>query len=170
MKTIILLASSRSQGNTAQLASYFTQKLDARLLDLTLFNIKPFDYNGNYNDDFQSVIDTLLSYDRIIFATPMYWYAASAQMKAFLDRISDLLNTSNDKGKALRGKYCGLLATGGNDLPPECFEQVFKLTFNYLGMHYQGMMYCGCAKTLELDRYKSKLKHYTQQLDPLITI
>ena len=87
MKTIILLASSRSQGNTAQLAIYFAQKLDAPLLDLTQFNIKPFDYEGNYHDDFQTVIDTLLSYDRIIFATPMYWYCASAQMKTFLDRV-----------------------------------------------------------------------------------
>jgi multimeric flavodoxin WrbA len=33
----------------------------------------------------------VLAHDQIILATPIYWYAVSAAMKNFLDRLSDLL-------------------------------------------------------------------------------
>lgn len=150
MKTAIILGSSRSNGNTAKLSQHFAKHLDATVFDINNLDIAPFDYDANYQDDFKPLIDRLLNFERIILATPMYWYAASAQMKTFLDRLSDLLNSEKHKGRKLRGKSAVLLATGADSSPPPCFEEMFKLTFNYLGMHYQGMRYCACPADINL--------------------
>jgi multimeric flavodoxin WrbA len=144
MKTAILLGSSRSQGNTAQFAKAVGNKLDADYYDLNDYQIGVYDYNNaNASDDFQPLMDTLLRYERLVLASPVYWYSASAQMKVFLDRLTDLLEFNKDKGRLLRLKKAVLLATGHNQSAPACFEQMFASTFHYLGMDYQGMLYRG---------------------------
>mgnify|MGYP001953952154 CR=1 FL=1 len=82
-KTAIILGSARSDGNTGALVNYTANLLNADVFDLNEHQVLPFDYHGSANDDFKSLSIKLLSYDRIVFATPMYWYSASAQMKAF---------------------------------------------------------------------------------------
>jgi multimeric flavodoxin WrbA len=160
MKTAIVLGSSRSNGNTAQLAKYIVEYLNGQVIDLSNHHILPFDYKFNNKDDFDKLIEYLLSFERIVLATPMYWYSASAQMKTFLDRLSDLLNNKNGKGKQLRKKYAFLLATGGVKHPPSCFEEMFKLTFSYLGMSYQGMIYCGCEGDFKLPEHQKKIDQF----------
>jgi multimeric flavodoxin WrbA len=157
MKIAIILGSSRSNGNTAQLAQYVKSKIDTDYFDLAEFNIKPFNYNNDYQDDFHSLISTLLNYDQLIFATPIYWYSASAQMKVFLDRITDLLSYYKEQGRQLRGKSTALLATGSNSEPPDCFEQLFLLTFDYLGMDYKGMNYCSCPDVFNPDSHQDSI-------------
>jgi hypothetical protein len=46
----------------------------------------------------------VLAHDRIIFASPIYWYAAAPAMKIFLDRISDFLDLPEllPEGRRLR--------------------------------------------------------------------
>ncbi|TKB44887.1 flavodoxin family protein [Thalassotalea mangrovi] len=164
MKTAIILGSSRSHGNTSQLAHYAKQVINADYFDLRNYEISPFDYNNQYQDDFNQLISTLLQYEQLIFATPMYWYSASAQMKLFLDRLSDLLSFDKDKGRLLRGKQAALLATGSDIKPPECFEQVFKLSFNYLGINYKGMSYCSCPGDIDLDSHRDNINALMNKL------
>jgi multimeric flavodoxin WrbA len=141
VKTIIVLGSSRSDGNTRALVDNLAESYSADILDLNQFHIQAYCYSGKYNDDFKNVMQTLLNYERIFLATPMYWYSASGTMKIFLDRWCDLLTTEKSYGRMLRGKHTGLLATGHDLEPPACFEQMFSLTFEYLGMKYDGMKY-----------------------------
>lgn len=164
MKTAIILGSSRTNGNTGQLSQHISNEIAADLFDLSLFNIKPYDYDANYNDDFTRLMNQLLSYERIILATPMYWYSASAQMKTFLDRISDLLSIEKNKGRELRGKFGALIATGGDKTPPNCFEDVFKMTFKYLGINYQGMAYCECADTIKINEHEIDIQRFIDKL------
>ncbi|MFZ6871639.1 flavodoxin family protein [Undibacterium sp. Di27W] len=143
--TVIIVGSSRSTGNTAELAMAVASKLKASVIDLKQYQIAPFDYEfKNRDDDFLALMKQALSFERIIFATPMYWYAPSATMKTFMDRISDLLKIEKDLGRQLRSKKAALLGTGCDAEPAACFEQVFQLTFAYLGMAYQGMLYAHC--------------------------
>ena len=89
---------------------------------------------------------TLLEFDEIIFASPIYWYAPSAQMKVLLDRITDLLDDHKGVGRRLRGKRAGILATGATDDVPTCFVEMWVKTFEYLGMHYTSMLYSDCTE------------------------
>ncbi|MDC2889285.1 flavodoxin family protein [Psychrosphaera algicola] len=163
--TVIILGSSRSDGNTSALVHDYATIINATVVDLNDYEISPFDYNADYNDDFISLMAGLLKYDRIILATPMYWYSASAQMKTFIDRWSDLLKTEKAKGRQLRGKQVVVLATGSDKIPPNCFEQMFQLTFRYLGMDYRGMLYCQCESQYLVEHHHEAIAKFVIQMD-----
>ncbi|GLP96236.1 flavodoxin family protein [Paraferrimonas sedimenticola] len=163
MKTAIILGSSRSNGNTAKLVDYVSRRVNADVYDLNQYRIEPFNYDNRYQDDFGSLAEQLLEYDNLVLASPMYWYSASAQMKVFLDRISDLLDFEKGKGRQLRGKSAGLLASGNDSTPPECFEQMFELTFKYLGMNYLGMSYASFGQSETLSQHTLALDEFAYQ-------
>lgn len=163
--TIILVGSARSPGNTLALARVFAEEIQATLIDLSQYEIAPFDYEfKNRDDDFLPLMKQVLQFDRIVLATPMYWYAPSARMKIFMDRISDLLKTEKDLGRQLRGKKAALLGTGCDAIPATCFEDVFRLTFAYLGMQYQGMLYASCEQDFNYSKHAEKIQAYKEEL------
>lgn len=142
LKTVILVGSGRELGNTAEYANEMAESFNAEVINLANWQISPYNYNNeSEQDEFMVLAEQLLDYERIILASPVYWYAPSAQMKVFLDRLTDLITYSKENGRKLRGIASGVLATGATEKPAECFEQMFKLTFDYLGMPYQGMLY-----------------------------
>ncbi len=163
--TIILVGSSRSPGNTLALSRVFAEQIQATVIDLSMYDIAQFDYEfKNRDDDFLPLMKQVLQFDRIVLATPMYWYAPSARMKTFMDRISDLLKVDKDLGRQLRGKKAGLLGTGCDAVPAHCFEEVFKLTFAYLGMQYQGMLYAGCEQEFIYTEHAATIQAYKDNL------
>ena len=138
MNQIIVLGSSRSNGNTRKAVSMVVGDADTPVVDLLTLNISDYDYNyKNQNDDFIPLIEHLLKFDTIILATPVYWYTMSATMKIFIDRISDLLDIRKDLGRRLRGKKLFVIASFGTSLP-KGFEDTFAQTCEYLGMYYLG--------------------------------
>ena len=135
MKTAILLGSSRSEGNTQKLAKLFIEHRPADLFNLNDYSISVFDYqHKNKDDDFLGLAKKLQNYEHLIFATPVYWYCMSAQMKIFFDRLSDLLIIDKDLGRAFKGKSCSVLSTGVDKESPECFVEPFKLTASLCGL------------------------------------
>jgi len=107
LSTIALFSSSRRHGNTGQLIDRIALDLDIEVVNLDALRISPYDYeHHNRGDDFEPLMRRLLDHDQIIFATPIYWYAVSATMKIFLDRISDFLELPDllAQGRRLRGK------------------------------------------------------------------
>ena len=140
-KTVVILGSSRSDGNTRRVIDeLITIKKDIDIIDLNNFEIGYFDYEfKNKDDDFLGLIKSVLEYDTIVFATPIYWYTMSAQLKTFLDRISDLLKGENKPiGRQLRGKNMAVLSCASDDTILDGFVMPFEETASYLGMHYKG--------------------------------
>jgi multimeric flavodoxin WrbA len=141
---IVVLASSRSQGNTRLLVDYLVAGTALPVVDLSSKKISPYDYDhANAGDDFIPLIETLCQKDVWVFATPVYWYTMSAPMKIFFDRLSDLLTTHQELGRKLRGRSMAVIASGTDPSLPDCFEAPFRLTCDYLGMYYRGACY-GC--------------------------
>lgn len=138
MKAIILLGSSRSFGNTRQAIHLTFSGLEIPLIDLQTKVVGPYDYSyQNQGDDFFSIIQELLTYDLWSFATPVYWYSMSATLKAFVDRLSDLLDIHKHIGRQLRGKKLFVVASF-NTSYPRGFEDTFEQTCGYLGITYLG--------------------------------
>lgn len=83
--TIIILGSSRRNGNTEAIVNKINKKLKADIINLLDFQISQYDYeHKNRDDDFLPLIRQIIdNYDYIIFATPVYWYAMSGMMKTF---------------------------------------------------------------------------------------
>lgn len=147
-----VIGTSRSDGNTWHLLNHVKKGLNAKVIDLSLLNISYFDYqHRNINDDFVKTIEELLEIQTVGFVSPMYWYTVSAQMKTFIDRLSDLLGPRKDLGRKLRGKHTFLLATGNTEERLTVgMEEPIKLTSGYLGMHYQGAFYARFTEDLKI--------------------
>lgn len=165
MNFSVVIASSRHDGNTAKLAKAIAQMLQARVIDLSEFTISYFDYeHRNADDDFIPIIEQLLSSDFIIFATPVYWYAMSAQLKTFFDRFTDLLTTEQDLGRKLRGMPISVVATGSDAQLPLSFTQQFELIARYLGLILHPGLYCCCQDDIELCQHRPAIQSYVNSL------
>jgi multimeric flavodoxin WrbA len=138
-----VIGTSRSDGNTWHLLNHVNKGLGAKVVDLSLLNISYFDYqHRNISDDFIKTIEELLEVEILGFVSPMYWYTVSAQLKTFIDRLSDLLGPRKELGRKLKGKQTFLLATGQTEKRLTVgMEEPIKLTSDYLGMHYRGAFY-----------------------------
>jgi multimeric flavodoxin WrbA len=153
MKIAVVLGSSKSDGNTRHLVDkYMLVVSNVKLFDLSNYNISFFDYNHtNKNDDFLALITELTNYEQIVFASPVYWYSMSAQLKVFFDRLSDLLIIEKALGRKLKGKSIAVLSTGFDEKLPECFVQPFELTAIYLQMNFKGSAYLSVKSQIDLD-------------------
>ncbi|MGB9152633.1 MAG: NAD(P)H-dependent oxidoreductase [Alphaproteobacteria bacterium] len=160
-KPLVILGSSRSNGETRR-AIDIALKDKADLLDLLDFRFNFFDYDhSNREDDFLKLIDNLLASEVIVFATPVYWYSMSAPLKAFLDRLSDLITIEKAKGRALAGKSVWLIATGTSENLPEGFEVPFTRTCAYFDMKYCGSSYLYTGDDRQLrDRTEIQMRDF----------
>jgi len=169
MNVCIILASSRRGGNTEQLVTSFTHSYPAKVFNLVDLDISPFDYqHNNRDDDFFPLIEKILSYDLIIFVSPVYWYAMSAQLKVFFDRLTDLLALDKPSGRNFRNKLCAAIATGTDKSAPSCFEQPFALTASYFGMNYLGMLYCSCSENFNSNQHQAEITTFIDKIIPTL--
>lgn len=78
----MLLAASRSDGNTAALAPAAFAVGSASLVDLSQFNVGYFSHSRtNAGDDFLHLVKHLLGAPIWMPATPVNWYTISAMQK-----------------------------------------------------------------------------------------
>ena len=132
MNVAVVLGTSKSDGNTRRLVNEFVYQSGAALFDLSEREISYYDYeHKNRMDDFLPLIIELSEFDHIVFASPVYWYSMSAQLKVFFDRLSDLLTIEKQLSRRLKGKSISILSTGYNTELPECFIEPFVLTAKY---------------------------------------
>jgi multimeric flavodoxin WrbA len=139
MRYVALLASSRSYGHTRALLDFITAGRAVEFLDINDFKIAPYSYTHRYEDDgFLTILDRILAAEVIIFATPVYWYTMSGQLKIFFDRLTDLVRQHRELRGELVGKLCFAVATSESRTLPPGFEVPFEMTCHYLGMHWGG--------------------------------
>ncbi|MES2102393.1 MAG: NAD(P)H-dependent oxidoreductase [Pseudomonadota bacterium] len=165
MSTAILLGTARNGGNTHQLAHHVADRASAQVFDLADYIICPYDYNhNNSGDDFLPLMREVLRFDNIVLASPIYWYAPSSAMKVFLDRWSDLVTIEKGLGRQLRQKSGAVISTGANAALTPCFEEIFRLTYNYLGMQYKGILYCACDEDIRMPQHRFAMDDFVRKL------
>ena len=100
MNIVLLQGSPNVDGSTALLAENFTMGASeaghkVKRLDISRMNIKPCTgcvacgYEGPcvQNDDSSIIRKEILAADMIVFASPLYYYGMSAQLKTVVDRF-----------------------------------------------------------------------------------
>ena len=100
MKIVVLTGSPRKNGNSAYLAEQFIKGAEENGHDVFRFDcafkqVEPcracnrcgMDGPCIFNDDFQELRSHLIDADMVVFATPMYYFGISAQMKRVIDRF-----------------------------------------------------------------------------------
>lgn len=161
-KVIVIIGSSRNDGDTRKLVDEIVNLSNFDTIDLNEYNFSYYDYeHKNKGDDYLVLMRKLLEeYDTFLFATPVYWYAMSGIMKVFFDRITDLLDNEKELGRKLREKKMAVITCSiGNNLGDN-FWLPFIETANYLGMNYLGHLH---TITDQIDQ--AELKKFIQGIN-----
>lgn len=129
MKVCVVLGSSNLTGCTYSLVKQTFKTFHT--IPLAEKKIAYFDYQNRYeNDEFIDCINEMLQYDLIVLASPVYWYSISAQLKIFLDRLTDLLFFDKTKLIELRKKKFAYMSIYSNDAGYAL--DIIRKTCNYL--------------------------------------
>lgn len=139
MKIVILNGSPR-KGNVYAAINAFAaaaeKKNDVEIIDTDSVNVSPCKgcgacqcYKGCVaKDDSNMVVDKIVSADMIVFATPVYWWGMTAQLKTVIDKCYC-------KGAQLKGKKVGVIIVGGASVEDPQYELIstqFRSMAGYL--------------------------------------
>lgn len=162
MNKLIILGSSRKDGDTKKIVDSLVNISKWDFIDLNDYNFSYYDYeHKNANDDFLTLMRKIIdNYDVLIFATPVYWYSMSGIMKVFFDRITDLLDDEKELGRKLRNKSMAALSCSNGDNLGEYFWLPFSETAAYLGMNYWGNIH-----TFPTQNETENLKNFVESIN-----
>ena len=150
MKTTVLFGSPRKHGNTQALVDAFARVLrekrhEVNILYLNELNIGPCRgclaclKKGECrikDDDMTKVRREIREADVLVYATPIYWFAPSGQLKVVMDRSMAFLDA--DYNSRVRGKKVVTLVSSADAAHETCRPtlDIFERTFDLLGMKY----------------------------------
>lgn len=142
MKILVLTGSPRKNGNSNTLADNFikgaeeaghtVERFDAAFKDVhPCIACNKCGMNGAcvFKDDFEFVRQHIIDADAVVFATPMYYFGISAQLKAVIDRFYAI------NGQIHRPKKAVLLMTYADtgEAEAEPIIKHYEVLLNYLG-------------------------------------
>jgi multimeric flavodoxin WrbA len=163
MATILILKGSpHVDGNTAALADKVQAAAEAEgasveSVFLNALDIRPCNGCGAcretgacvVKDDMQGLYPKLRAADAIVFASPIYWFTYTAQLKTCIDRFYAMWSNDND---AFKGKSVGVLLTYGNADPYSSGAinaiHTFESMLRFIGADLLGCVH-GSAPSLE---------------------
>ena len=160
-KIIILKASPRENGNSAILAeqvaagakeagaeveSFYLHGMDIQPCDACDACQGVADVDCVIEDDMQALYSKIREADAVVYASPVYWFTVSAQMKLFMDRCYGLGGDSEEiEYHALAGKRIGVVLTYGGDDPFDSGAvnaiRTYQDMFNYIPAEIVGIVY-----------------------------
>lgn len=142
MKILVLTGSPRKNGNSNFLVDNFIKGATEKghkifRFDSAFKKVHPCiacnkcGMNGDcvFNDDFNYVKENLVDSDMVVFATPMYYFGISAQLKAVIDRFYAI------NGKIHIPKKTALIVTYADTALKEVepIKSYYEILINYLG-------------------------------------
>ncbi|MBI5641797.1 MAG: flavodoxin family protein [Nitrospirae bacterium] len=153
MKVLALLGSPRPEGNTDLLLREVirgikTTKSEVRTYNLNLMNIKPCqdcggcDKTGSciISDDMSEIYQEIRRVDRVILASPIFFFSLSAQAKTMIDRCQSFWCEKYLLKKAIPGGKYGrkglLIMVGGmkKEIGLECGDATAKAFFRTISV------------------------------------
>ncbi|MBF0201663.1 MAG: flavodoxin family protein [Desulfamplus sp.] len=131
MKIIALQGSPKKKGNTAKILSWVEEELQSMGHEVESIHLGSKNINGCLacgkckekpdepgciqKDDAPAILENIITAKLLIFATPIYFWGVTAQLKALIDRTYSLYVNYHqpDHCSLLEGQHQALLATGG---------------------------------------------------------
>lgn len=166
MKIVVLQGSPNKKGSTFILADCFRQGAEAaghtvEFIDVAHARIHPCTgcvhcgYEGPcvQKDDVESIRKKILDGDMLVFATPLYYYGMSAQLKILIDRFC-AFNSSMQR-KHMKSALL-TVAWNSDSWTFEALEAHYKTLVRYLNLTDMGMVLgygCGTPSMTEHSKY-----------------
>ena len=171
MKIVVLMGSPNRKGSTSILTESFKKGAEeaghsCEMIDICHANIHPCTgcvacgYEGPcvQKDDVEMIRAKLLAADMVVFATPLYYYGMSAQLKAVVDRFcayNSSLNRRHLKSALLT------VAWNADDWTFEALEAHYKTLVRYISFEDKGMVLgYGCGSPSMTERSKFPAEAY----------
>ncbi len=165
MKITVLFGSPNKQGSTNILVENFVKGAieaghECEVMDVCHMDIHPCigcvacGYEGPcvQKDDVEQIRAKLLASDMVVFATPLYYYGMSAQLKIVVDRFcayNSSLNSRHLKSVLLT------VAWNADDWTFEVLEAHYKTLVRYINFEDKGMILgYGCESPAMTQRSK----------------
>lgn len=146
----MIYGSTRDHGNTEMLTKEVIKSLpDVVKIDLKNYQFKDIvdqrhDIDGfsPVKDDYDHIIDRILTCEILIFATPIYWYGMTSVMKRFIDRWSQTIRDPNYPNfkEQMSQKQAYIIAVGGDDPRVKGLPLIEQFTYicQFIGLNYKG--------------------------------
>ena len=166
MKITVLFGSPNRHGSTSILVENFVRGAteaghECEVLDVCHMNIHPCTgcvacgYEGPcvQKDDVEQIRAKLVASEMVVFATPLYYYGMSAQLKIIVDRFcayNSSLNSKHLKSALLT------VAWNADDWTFEALEAHYKTLVRYINFEDKGMILgygCGSPAMTQRSRY-----------------
>jgi multimeric flavodoxin WrbA len=161
-KIMVICGSPRKKGNTNQLVAWFKEGAEGAGAEVEVVNAARLKYKTNgciacmkcqkseeygctVEDEAQEVLARFPDTDVIVMASPVYWFAPTAQIKLLMDRMFSLIKIDPERGRlthCMGGKTFGLISTAGGDLENVLrhVEKTFATTADLLGMEFDSFL------------------------------
>ncbi|MDD5432493.1 MAG: NAD(P)H-dependent oxidoreductase [Candidatus Omnitrophica bacterium] len=173
-KILILNGSPKRNGNTAKLVEWLAKgarikKGKVEIIRAALLKSKSNgctscrscqkmkEYECVIKDDIREVLKKMAQADVIVFATPLYFYGPSAQLKLIIDRMFSLYkwdNTTDTFESPMRGKSMCLLLSAYEDIGLDIIEKSFKLIADYSDMKFYSLLVPNAKESGEIVNLK----------------
>ena len=166
MKIIVLFGSPNENGSTKLLVKEFEKGAtkaghSVEIFDVTKANIHACNgcvhcgYEGPcaQSDDMQNLKASILNSDMLVFASPLYYYGMTAQLKRAVDRFC-FFNSSLTR-KHIKSAFFSV-AWNSNDWTFDALETHYKTLVRYLQMQDKGMILgkgCGTPSMTANSKY-----------------
>jgi len=173
-KILILMGSPRKNGNSAVLAKNLADGATASGARVETIDIQGMDINpctgcdrcqGKQSsgcvivDDMQGIYGKLVEADAIVFASPIYWFSVTAQLKMVIDRIYAI---GGGNSNVFEGKNLGILLTYADSDPFTSGAvnalRMFQDISAYLGTAIVGSVYGSAFEAGEIAENKELLR------------
>lgn len=177
MKIVVLMGSPNRNGSTNILVNEFKRGAEESnhsvdVIDVCHMDIHPCTgcvacgYEGPcvQHDSVDDIRKKLLSCDMVVFATPLYYYGMSAQLKTVVDRFCAFnysLNSRHLKSALLT------VAWNADDWTFEALEAHYRTLVRYINFEDKGMVLgygCGSPGMTKRSRYPKQAYELGRQL------
>ena len=159
-KILILNGSPKKGGNTEILAGWFAEGVRSAGAKVETVRVASLKYKVSgctscrtcqktkeyvcvIKDDAQAILRKMAKADVIVFATPLYFYGPSAQLKVLIDRMFSLYkwdNTTDTFESPMRGKNMVLLLSAYEDIGLKNVEKMFRIIADYSEMKFVSLL------------------------------
>ncbi|MDD5773095.1 MAG: flavodoxin family protein [bacterium] len=171
---LILNGSPKKNGNTSTLVEWFVQGASlnggkVEIIRTALLKSKSNgciscrrcqklkEYECVINDDVKEVLKKMAKADVIVFATPLYFYGPSTQLKLIIDRMFSLYkwdNSTDTFESPMRGKTMVLLLSAYENIGLDIVKKSFALIAGYSEMKFKSLLVPDAGESGEILKLK----------------
>lgn len=161
MKIIVLAGSPHKKGTSNTLALEFVRGAkesgkEVEIIDLAHTDIHPCmgcdacGMNGDcvQKDKGNEILNKILESDAIVFASPVYYYNVSSQLKMMIDRF--YAKTTKITNKNLKASVIMTAWNNDENWTYEAIDKYFDILFEYMHFKDSGRIYGACCGTISM--------------------